>query len=464
MAFALTQRAYRFYNDDGSETTATAAAAENTNLTVSETTNTNIVLRVGLQESGSGSFSGATTDDFQLQYSKNGGAYTNITTSSSNVKGFDSTNLTDAGTTTNRLSAGTGSFVAGEISESGLVTDRQVTANNYTEMLYTLTVVAADVAANDTLDFRVLLNGGTITYSVTPRITASNASATSGVTLNSVTVAATGQLIFSGTATIGLSSVTSSSSGTHTQAADGYFITEQGATGDKLLAEDNSKLITEGAIAALDATSAIALNSVTVSATGALIFTGTAAITLAGLSTSSAGAQVFSGTSAIGLNSVTVAGVGLHPYIGTAAIMMPSVTSASTGAETFSGTSAIALSSVTSTSAGKLTFTGTAAIGLSSVSAAGAGAQVFSGTSAMTLPSVTSSGAGSLTFSGTGNIILNPVTVLAAGKLTFLGTSDVTLPSVTVSAVGEGGGDLPVEEATRPVAGFLVNVATLLNR
>ena len=68
---------------------------------------------------------------------------------------------------------GSGAFVAGEISEVGLVTDRQLTANNFTEMLYTLTLVAADLADGDTLDFRVLLNGATtnVTYSVTPRIT-----------------------------------------------------------------------------------------------------------------------------------------------------------------------------------------------------------------------------------------------------------------------------------------------------
>lgn len=168
--FAVTQRAFGFYAD-GAENTSTALAAENTNITRLVTSDSNLQLRVGLQESGAGSVSGATTDDYQLQYSKNGGAYTNVTTSSSNVKGFASASLTDAGTTTQRLSSGTGSFVAGEISETGLVTDRQLTANNFTEMLYSLTIVAADTTTGDTLDFRVLLNGATITYSVTPRIT-----------------------------------------------------------------------------------------------------------------------------------------------------------------------------------------------------------------------------------------------------------------------------------------------------
>lgn len=169
--FAVTQRAFGFY-EDGAEDTSVAIAAESTNITRLVVADSNLQLRVGLQESGAGSVSGATTDDYQLQYDKNGAAsWQNVTTTSSNVKAFGSASLTDAGTTTNRLSAGSGAFVAGEVSETGLVTDRQLTANNFTEMLYSLTVVAADTTTGDTLDFRVLLNGATFTYSVTPRIT-----------------------------------------------------------------------------------------------------------------------------------------------------------------------------------------------------------------------------------------------------------------------------------------------------
>lgn len=174
--FALTVQHYRFFNDDGSETTMTVAANEDTALTLNINQATpRTILRMVLSETGAGSISGATTDDYQLQYSYDGGAYTNVTTTSSVVKGFNSTNLTDAGTTTNNpnLTDGGGTFVAGEISESGLVTDRQITANNWTELVYTLEVVHANVANAKNIDFRVLLNGATtnMTYSVTPRIT-----------------------------------------------------------------------------------------------------------------------------------------------------------------------------------------------------------------------------------------------------------------------------------------------------
>lgn len=170
--FALTQRAYGWY-EDGAETTSVAIALENTAPTRLVASDSVVQLRISLEETGAGSISGATTDDFQLQYSKNGGAFTSITASSTNVKGFNSASLTDAGTTSNRLSVGVGSFVAGEISEVGLVTDRQITANNFTEMLYSLTLVAADLAEADQLTFRVLLNGATtnMTFTVTPTIT-----------------------------------------------------------------------------------------------------------------------------------------------------------------------------------------------------------------------------------------------------------------------------------------------------
>jgi hypothetical protein len=166
-AFDLTH--YRFYNDDGSESGATANAAQDTDISLNAYSDANIVLRIMVQETGSGG--GSATDDWQLQYSKNAGAYTSITTGTTNVKGFNSSNLTDGGATTNRLTGGTGSFVAGLVSEDGLADNLAVTLSNYTEFLYTLTVVAADTAAADTLDFRVLNNGGLITYTVVPTIT-----------------------------------------------------------------------------------------------------------------------------------------------------------------------------------------------------------------------------------------------------------------------------------------------------
>lgn len=164
------QKRFRFYNDDGTEATNTAIAAEDTNISPNVYSDANVVLRIQVQESGG--MGGASTDDWQLQYSKNAGAYANVTSGTSNVKGFNSATLTDGGATTARLTAGTGSFVAGLISEDGLADNVEITANNHSEFVFTLTLIAADVAAADTLDFRILYNGAALsTYTITPRVT-----------------------------------------------------------------------------------------------------------------------------------------------------------------------------------------------------------------------------------------------------------------------------------------------------
>ena len=170
--FTPSQNAFRFY-EDGTESGSSAIAVQNTNINRSVNTDSKVHLRVLIQETGG--VAGASTDDWQLQYSFNGGAYANVTTSSTYVKADSASTLSDGGATTNRgtdgITDGSGSFVAGEQSETGLITDHQLTASNFTEHVYALVLVANDVANGNTLDFRVLLNGSTITYSVTPRIT-----------------------------------------------------------------------------------------------------------------------------------------------------------------------------------------------------------------------------------------------------------------------------------------------------
>ncbi len=177
--FTLSFDAFRFFGD-GTESGSAGLAAQGTNLGFDLSADFNFQLRVRLQESGGKA--GASTDDYRLQYRKNGGTWTDVTTTSSNVKGFDSTHLTDGGATTNRLSGGSGSFVAGKISETGEVVDHQITASNHTEYLYSLTLIAADIALNDEIEFRVLRNGSTFTYNAVPQFTRLNLPPT--VTLN----------------------------------------------------------------------------------------------------------------------------------------------------------------------------------------------------------------------------------------------------------------------------------------
>lgn len=173
MAFTPRLDAFRFYNDDGSESAATAIAAQNANVTFPDGSgNKNYHLRLGVQETGA---QNGSNNPWKLQYSKNGGAYADVNLASSNVKGFDSANLTDGGTTTQRLTGLTGTFVPGLICEDGTTGNTAITASNNKEFLFAIQVVDTDLTGGDTLDFRILygaavLSGG---YAQTPRIVAS---------------------------------------------------------------------------------------------------------------------------------------------------------------------------------------------------------------------------------------------------------------------------------------------------
>jgi hypothetical protein len=115
---------------------------------------------------------------------------------------YASPNLTDAAATTNRLTGGTGSFVAGKVSEDGLVDDLALTVPNFTELLYSVTLKQADLANGDTLGFRVLRNGATtdLTYTQVPTITIG----TAGPSPQTVTVTGitTGETFGTSTATV----------------------------------------------------------------------------------------------------------------------------------------------------------------------------------------------------------------------------------------------------------------------
>lgn len=182
---------FRFYAD-GTESGSSpyGGAAENANVNVDVSSgNVQIHLRVGIQENGAGSASGAATDDWGVQCTSSvAGAFT-VTGSSTRVKADTGSSLTDGAATTNRatngISDGAGTFVAGEQEETnGVIEDHQLTADNFTEHVYAFLVVAADVANAETLDFAITLNGSTtasITNSVTPRITITKTVDTSDV-------------------------------------------------------------------------------------------------------------------------------------------------------------------------------------------------------------------------------------------------------------------------------------------
>lgn len=168
----LDQSAYQFRNDDGTEATATAAAAPNTAISLRP----DMVARCRVLLSSSGDEVN-TTFQWQYQHTPSGGSpggWNNITAASAVVQGAAS-QLTDGGSTTQQLGAG-GDFAAGEQTEDGLCDTVAVTFSNGTESETELafTIVAADVTDFDTVELRVIRVGGSLeAWTQTPTITVS---------------------------------------------------------------------------------------------------------------------------------------------------------------------------------------------------------------------------------------------------------------------------------------------------
>ena len=214
--FTPVAQAFRFYDDDAGEATSTPLANQDTNVTINvDAGNVPFQLRYRIQATTA--VAGAVTDDYALQRSHNGGAYATINGTTTAVLAA-AAGLTNDGATTNRgtngITDGTGSFVAGEQSSDGIVDNWQLTASNFTELVWGGTVVAADVSNGQTITFRVSLNGGTpgMTNSVTPTITVQKSVSVALTGTNVVGTGAVGS--FGKTVSVALNSTGATATGT----------------------------------------------------------------------------------------------------------------------------------------------------------------------------------------------------------------------------------------------------------
>jgi hypothetical protein len=171
---AVTQSHYRFGIDELAENTHGWHAAEDVqaNLPVGTT----FLLRICLQ-------CDATLQsniDAEFQVRKNGGAYQNITTTSSIVLALATAVFTNGQNTTQRLS-GTGTFEASSAgcTEDGISggTTFDIVASGNGETECAMQIVGADVQGGDLLEFRLTRDGGVLldTYAVTPSILVNDA-------------------------------------------------------------------------------------------------------------------------------------------------------------------------------------------------------------------------------------------------------------------------------------------------
>lgn len=173
------QEDFRFRNNDGNLATATWMSPGN-NVDQIIAVDTTFRLRIVVQVTNA---KAVNNQVFELWGSYQGGAYSKITTGSSNVILVDENQgIADHATTQQRI--GDGAYVAGDSEGYDDGTTDDDTGNvdfagqDEVELEFALQLVGADMDDGETMDFNVYLSGGTqITASDPPRATASEAGA-----------------------------------------------------------------------------------------------------------------------------------------------------------------------------------------------------------------------------------------------------------------------------------------------
>ena len=152
---ALRQAAFRFYLEDGTEATSTGLAAQNTSISKEDGDQGTFLIRFLIQSDASTVGSNTVA---QFQRNLNGGAWANITTSSTIVKAVTTSVFADAANTTSLL-GGSGTF---ETSSSGCTHDGtaggsafDIVANGRGETVCSVQLIAAAVVPGDVVGIRI---------------------------------------------------------------------------------------------------------------------------------------------------------------------------------------------------------------------------------------------------------------------------------------------------------------------
>jgi trimeric autotransporter adhesin len=166
---ALAVAAYRFGSDDGSESTHGWLADLNTALSRDKTDAGVFLVRFLVQATGAGQLNCV----FQLRCSLDGGAFADVTTTSTGVQAVAAASFLNAANTTSRL-GGSGTF---ETSSAGASEDGSaggtafdIVTDGRGECLYSVALVPADLTSVSTITFELQVSGAAFTQSVTPTI------------------------------------------------------------------------------------------------------------------------------------------------------------------------------------------------------------------------------------------------------------------------------------------------------
>lgn len=168
------QTDFRGRNDDGSETTATWKAAQNTNWSQNVDENFRVRFQLRVKE---GSVESGILSATRLQYRRNGGSWTDVSATSLVVRASASPNVVDGAATTDQLTGGFGSFLGGAFDEdSGLASGPSAAWDTgHGELEYCVQIRSADVANGDTVELRLQFSDQTArtytTWSQVPTIT-----------------------------------------------------------------------------------------------------------------------------------------------------------------------------------------------------------------------------------------------------------------------------------------------------
>ena len=171
----FSQTHFRFRKDDGSETTATWRAAEDTNVSIA--LDELFRLRIQIKETAGVAWPGSY---FTLVYSLNSSGYYSSISDTTRVQFVASSNFADGDDCTALLTSN-GTFVSDNngMRESPSAIYNSGSASNYFECEFCLKLDSGQIDVDDTLDFRVYIgaeSGPINTYAVTPRATASSGS------------------------------------------------------------------------------------------------------------------------------------------------------------------------------------------------------------------------------------------------------------------------------------------------
>lgn len=178
---------FRFYNNDGDEANSTPIEAENVGLNLNLNSDFDTHLRYLVRNTGA--LAGSGVEDFLFQYRVNSGTWTALA-SGTEVIVHGSSFITDNEATTNRATNGLtdpgGSFVAGLADDgNGNLFNLALPIGDFTELLFSIRLVAAELNGGDVVEFR-LINAGD--YDLYNTVTA-QVSVTSNIILSITTEA-----------------------------------------------------------------------------------------------------------------------------------------------------------------------------------------------------------------------------------------------------------------------------------